>query len=325
MFTHLPLQSHRNVHNKQMIRLQWVLAGKDQNREQTSWSGCRVKDNKQKARGKKGVSEPRLLWDALPHAKTLQSPLWWWWWWKQFVPSRSVTCLSFGSLLGSLPLPLRTWSHPSSRSPSWVLLKRSHLPPAPARDEEGGEFHSVVSGGGGSPRGPQTVASSRWRGVAFTPDTQSATQTQPCHCFSSSQTAPNIPGGQARQSPSSLSHSDALSLCVSEFPSDLLGDISADSLVCTSCTESRAFTGRVLLLRTGATPLIYRRGWWEELRHFTPEPRRFTWKEFLKPLTQWAPMTWYLYILDLVVVTNVYFPLLPFKNFCFILFTSSAF
>lgn len=123
-------------------------------------------------KGEKGrdggrVSVLGLLWDFLPHLKDLQIPLLWWW--KRLVLSRSEACLPFCPLLASLPLRLQP-SHPSSHSPSWVLLKslRATICPRPRPGERRGEFHSVKpgGGGGGSPQGPEVpLQSGKWPGA----------------------------------------------------------------------------------------------------------------------------------------------------------------
>lgn len=210
------------------------------------------------------VSMSWLLWDFLPHLKTLESPLLWWWWWKQLVLNRSEACLPFCPLLTSLPLPLQTSSHPSSHSPSWVLLKLSERPSAPGS--------SQGRGGGNSTLLSLVVVvvvvvhrAKRPGAIQFY--TQQHKHNRVIVLIPAGLLL-NPPGWQACQSLSNLPASLTLTLSVSrEFPSDLSGHISAASLVCASCPESRTFTGRVLLLGLGqvehflSTGVANRRSW----------------------------------------------------------------
>lgn len=194
------------------------------NKGQTKEGGGKTKDRAEgKKREKSGdrgrVSVSWLLWDVLPHLKPLGSPLWWWW--KQLVLNRSDACLLFCPLLASLPLPLRTLlpTLPLTLLPEFCSNSHSdHLPPAPAREEEG-KFHSVTSGGGGgSPQEPLRGSPSVSQMIRCKPVPHSATQTQLCHCFNSRRTAPEytwLTGLSVTQQPGWLPLSLTLSLSVS--------------------------------------------------------------------------------------------------------------
>lgn len=232
-----------------------------------TWDRAREKEKgRERAETEGEFQMSWVLRAILPHSKTLESPLWWWWW-KQLVLHRSDASLLFCPLLASLPFPLWTSSHPSSHSPSWVLLKLSERPSAPGPSlGRGGEIPlchvwrlaaAVVGVHRSSPEVPSL--SVKWSGANQFSAQQHKTQL--CHCFNSKWTAPRctwLTDLSVTQQPAWLSLCLFLYLC--EFPSDLLGYISSASLVFASCTESRTFTGRVHL---GLT----------QVEHFLPTTR----------------------------------------------------
>lgn len=105
---------------------------------------------------------------------------------RSMSPLLSTPLRFFLSLSGPPPtLPLTLLPEFCSNSQS------DHLPPAPAREEEG-KFHSVTlsDGGGSPPRSPPEVPSQSSEVIGCKPAPHSATQTQLCHCFNSGKTAP---------------------------------------------------------------------------------------------------------------------------------------
>ena len=163
-------------------------------------------------------------------------------------PLLSTPLRFFLSLSGPPPtLPLTLLPEFCSNSQS------DHLPPAPAREEEG-KFHSVTlsDGGGSPPRSPLRFPLSP---VKWSDANQLHTQ-QHKHSYVivliPARRLLNPPGWQACQSRSNLPASLALTLPLSEFPSDLSGHISAASLSWASRLRAGlSHAGRLLLLGLG--------------------------------------------------------------------------
>lgn len=154
-----------------------------------------------------------------------------------------------------LPLPLWTSSHPSSHSPSWVLLKLSERPSAPGSSQgRGGEIplcHSVWWWWE-STEVPLRFPLSPVKGS----DANQLHTQQHKHSYVivlvPARQLLNPPGWQACQSRSNLPASLPFTLTLSEFPSDLSGHISAASLSCASRLRAGlSHAGRLLLLGLG--------------------------------------------------------------------------